>query len=338
MNASLDRGSLLSLRDVHVNLNLTGQTIPILRGIDLDLDAGESLGIVGESGSGKSMTMRTIMRQLPDRFELQGRVAIKGSDPYKMGRKDLQNIRSRTVGMIHQDPRAHINPMWTIGNFLTEGVLATRMLTRNEADSRAKKLLVEVGIEDPELRMGQYPHQLSGGLLQRVMIVSALMPNPQLILADEPTTALDVTVQAEVMSIFADITKRHGVGVVFITHDLDLAASATDNIAVVYAGRIIEQGPSRTLIDRPSHPYTAGLLAARPSLTERRLPFSIPGNSLSAASAETTQGCSFANRCSFVQAGCWSAEPELRMTGRGQKSACFRADEVVANSGALSAE
>ena len=319
--------SLLSVSQLEVTSTSRGVRAPILRGVSFDLKPGESLGIVGESGSGKSMTIRAITRQLPTPLVASGEVRLLGDDVLKMTGRELARMRSSQLGIIHQDPRAYINPMWTIGNFLIEGVLASKLMSRVEAVKTAEGLLLEVGINDPELRMRQYPHELSGGLLQRVMIVSALMTNPRLLLADEPTTALDVTVQAEVMSIFADVTKRHGVGLVFVTHDLDLAAAATDNIAVMYAGRIVEYGPSARVIGRPSHPYTAGLLAARPDIKRKSLPVPIPGQAISAQLAASIGGCSFAERCSFSKSSCFTTDPQLRVSSGGSQSACLRADD-----------
>jgi oligopeptide/dipeptide ABC transporter ATP-binding protein len=255
-----------------------------------------------------------------------GRADFRNQSIFEMDRRQLVDFRARRVAMIHQDPRAHINPLWTVGDFLVEAVVATRAMPRRAATARALELLAEVGVQDPARRMSQYPSQLSGGLLQRVMIVAALMTEPQLILADEPTTALDVTVQAEVMSIFADITKTHGVGLVFITHDLDLAAAATDRIAVMYAGRIVEEGPSERVTEHPRHPYTAALLSSRPSAKVRRLPLSIPGVPASAATAG--HGCAFADRCAFTISSCYATDPPLTEAATQQVSACIRSHEL----------
>ncbi|WP_341996679.1 ABC transporter ATP-binding protein [Microbacterium sp. LWH7-1.2] len=328
MTISLARGaeSLLSVRDLRVEMRAKGNTTPILRGVNIDVKPGEALGIVGESGSGKSMTMRAIMRQLPAGMVASGRADFRNQSIFEMDRRQLVDFRARRVAMIHQDPRAHINPLWTVGDFLVEAVVATRAMPRRAATARALELLAEVGVQDPARRMSQYPSQLSGGLLQRVMIVAALMTEPQLILADEPTTALDVTVQAEVMSIFADITKTHGVGLVFITHDLDLAAAATDRIAVMYAGRIVEEGPSERVTEHPRHPYTAALLSSRPSAKVRRLPLSIPGVPASAATAG--HGCAFADRCAFTISSCYATDPPLTEAATQQVSACIRSHEL----------
>lgn len=322
-----DAATLLSVEDLHVSLKRKHEITPILRGVSLSVNRGEALGIVGESGSGKSMTMRAIMQQLPPGLVASGQVDFEGESVPGMDRRRLSTFRARQVGMIYQDPRAHINPLWTVGDFLVEAVVAARMMSRRSATARALELLDEVGVQFPADRMSQYPGQLSGGLLQRVMIVAALMPDPDLILADEPTTALDVTVQADVMSIFADITRTHGVGLVFITHDLDLAAATTDRIAVMYAGKIVEQGPSTAIATRPRHPYTAALLASRPSAKARQLPSSIPGVAALAATCGT--GCSFADRCSFRISDCRRIDPPLADVSPSRQCACIRSEALT---------
>lgn len=322
-----DATPLLSVENLHVSVERKGEKTPILRGVSLSVNRGEALGVVGESGSGKSMTMRAIMQQLPPGLIQSGQVQFEGESVPEMDRRRLSAFRARQVGMIYQDPRAHINPLWTVGDFLVEAVVASRMMTRRAATARALELLDEVGVQSPADRMSQYPGQLSGGLLQRVMIVAALMPDPDLILADEPTTALDVTVQADVMSIFADITRTHGVGLVFITHDLDLAAAATDRIAVMYAGRIVEHGPSKAVTTRPRHPYTAALLASRASAKVRQLPSSIPGVAASAATSGT--GCSFADRCSYRISDCRRIDPPLADVSPFRQCACIRSEALT---------
>jgi oligopeptide/dipeptide ABC transporter ATP-binding protein len=242
-----------------------------------------------------------------------------------MSKRELARYRSTDVGMIHQDPRAHTNPLRTIGDFLVEGVVATGRMNRSEAVDRACGLLGEMGIPDARRRLSQYPHQLSGGLLQRVMIAMALLHEPALVFADEPTTALDVTVQSEVMAILAEQIEERGVGMLFVTHDLDLAAAVTDHLVVMYAGTVVESGPSSTLYETPRHPYTAALLASRPSTTQVRRLLSIPGRP--AAAHEVGAGCVFAARCPFADDQCRSERPHPRVLG-GSTVACHRAEQV----------
>jgi oligopeptide/dipeptide ABC transporter ATP-binding protein len=319
------RGTLLEVENLSVWLPVEGQQRPILTDVSLSLDAGEALGIVGESGSGKSMTARAIARLLPPRAEVGGSVTFDGAD--------VQNLRSRAlrrfrwdVAIIFQDPRAHINPLRRIGDFMTEAVLARGDVDKAAARRRACELLGDMGISDPVRRLRQYPHELSGGMLQRVMIASTLMTDPRLILADEPTTALDVTTQAEVVAILDELRRERGLALIFITHDLDLAAAICERTAVFYAGQIVDVQASATLHDDPLHPYMAGLAAARPDInsTASRLRV-ISGNPL--AAYEAPSGCRFAPRCPHVEDRCRSGPIELEPVASGL-SRCVRAQEL----------
>jgi oligopeptide/dipeptide ABC transporter ATP-binding protein len=301
------------------------QTRPVITGVSLALAPGESLGLVGESGSGKSVTSKAVLRALGRGAEVTGSVEFAGRDVYRMSRRELQAWHASEVALIHQDPRAHINPLRGIGDFLTEG-LRHQGVPRQEAASRAVQLLTRVGIADAERRLRQYPHQLSGGLLQRVMIAAALLTRPALLIADEPTTALDVTTQQEVVAILAGLRAEQRLGLIFITHDLDLSAAVTDRIAVMYAGAIVESGPSAAVQSGARHPYTAGLLAARPSIQRREKLTPIPGRPVSAF--EAGAGCVFAARCPFTLPVCERERPELRSLG-GQLVACHRAEELT---------
>lgn len=260
--------ALLSIRDLTVDVPTRDGHRRLLSGVDLDIAAGEAVALVGESGSGKSLTTRAIMRLLPDGFRTAGTIAFRGTDVLRMDRGRLRRFRGREVGMIFQDPRAHINPVHRVGDFLTEALRTTRNVGRAEAEERAVALLGEVGVRNAGDRLGQYPHQLSGGLLQRVLIASVLLAEPELLLADEPTTALDVTAQSDVMAILEEQRRLRGLGLLFITHDLELAAACCDRLAVMYRGEIVEQGAG--VYADPQHPYTRELLAVRPSIEVRR--------------------------------------------------------------------
>jgi oligopeptide/dipeptide ABC transporter ATP-binding protein len=299
--------------------------LPILHDVSLTISPGESVGVVGESGSGKSMTTRSVMRLLPDSAHVSGRVLFDGDDVLAMSSGRLARYRASEIAMIYQDPRAHINPLWTIGDFLIEGVVAGRLMNRADARHKAIRLLAEVGISNAEDRLAQYPHQLSGGLLQRVMIVSALMSDPRLIIADEATTALDVTVQSDVMAVFRELTDERDMSVLFITHDLDLAAAVTDTIVVMYAGRIVERGSSADVYHRPLHPYTSALMQSRPDPHSQKRLVSIPGRPASAADAG--EGCAFAPRCPFARDICRTELPPIRPLDGGAV-ACHRAEEI----------
>ncbi|GAB3616605.1 ABC transporter ATP-binding protein [Okibacterium endophyticum] len=315
----------------HLGVDLPGVArdarVVVINDVSLTIHEGESVGLVGESGSGKSMTTRAVMRLLPEGARARGRLDYQGRDLAKLKGKALARFRAKNVGMIFQDPRAHINPLWTLGHFLVESVVETGEMTREAAEKRAVQLLDEVGIPDGARRLKQYPHQLSGGLLQRVMIVMALMPSPQLLLADEPTTALDVTVQSEVMAILNELRIQHGLGMLFITHDLDLAAAVTDTLAVMYAGVIVERGPSPAVYHTPRHPYTAGLLGSRPSATAVKELTAIPGKPMGAF--EVGPGCVFEKRCPFATDYCRDVRPELREVEDGRWVACHQAEEIV---------
>lgn len=321
-----ERLPLLQISDLRVRIDNGSKTsVPVLHNVTLTAHEGEVVAIVGESGSGKSMTTRAIMRLLPRGSHVDGSIGFRGTEALRQTARELAHFRSTSVGMIYQDPRAHINPVWTIGNFLTEGVVSAGMMSRSEARHKALRLLGEVGIADGERRLGQYPHQLSGGLLQRMMIVAALMPDPDLIIADEATTALDVTVQAGVMSVFRRLKEDRHLTMLFITHDLDLATSVADTIVVMYAGRVIERGTARSVYLTPSHPYTAALLRSRPNPHSKQRLESIPGRPASAADAGT--GCAFADRCKFAIDVCLSDTPEVRRVF-DTDVACHRAEVV----------
>ncbi|MGI5328730.1 ABC transporter ATP-binding protein [Actinomadura nitritigenes] len=317
---------LLDLHDLHVSVRHRGTRRTLVRDVSLSVDAAESIGVVGESGSGKSMTIKAAMRLLPPGATAEGHVRFEGLDVLKLDRRELARYRSRDVALIHQDPRAHINPTRTIAQFVTEGVVHTGQMTRDEAIERACDLMADIGIPDARRRMGQFPHQLSGGLLQRVMIVAALLPSPRLVFADEPTTALDVTVQSDVMAILLEQIRDRRVSMLFVTHDLDLAAAVTDRLAVMYAGTIVESGTSTEIYQRPLHPYTAGLLQSRPSTAKVRRPTAIPGRPV--AAYEVDQGCSFAPRCPFATDRCRAERPDRRLV-EDRSVACHRVEEIA---------
>ena len=298
----------------------------IIHEVSRGLAAGEAVGLVGESGAGKSMTARAVMRLLPDGAEVRGSVLFDAGDVLSYDRDALRRFRASDVAMIFQNPTMHVNPVRTIGDFLTEALMTNNGVDAREARGRVMSLLKEVGIPDAERRLRQYPHELSGGLLQRVMIAAALVIEPRLLIADEPTTALDVTTQAEVMAILDEQRHQRDLSLLFVTHDLELAAAVCDRIAVVYAGLIVEDSPAATLHQRALHPYTAGLLESRPSPTERASRLcSIPGRPLSAFEVEA--GCAFASRCGYVEEVCRETLPPMREVFEGRVR-CHRAEEL----------
>ncbi|MGY1813577.1 ABC transporter ATP-binding protein [Blastococcus sp. SYSU D00820] len=295
--------------------------VPLLADVSLTVGRGETVGLVGESGSGKSLTVRSAMGMLPNRATTTGRVVVGGTDVLTAGRDALRRLRRSEVSMVFQDPRASVNPVRRIGDYLTEGLRASGT-PRAEARAEALALLEKVGLRDPARAMRQHPHEFSGGMLQRVVIAGALSVRPSLLLADEPTTALDVTTQAEVVALLKDLQAERGMGLVFVTHDLGLAAAVCDRVYVMYAGRIVESAPSAELFRAPAHPYTAALLAAHPSLHSPRQELrAIRGRPL--ALAETPSGCSFRDRCPQAVDACAEDVPALRPHG-SSVAACIR--------------
>ena len=313
---------VLELNNLHVDLRVGRERRVVVESVDLTVDQGESVGLVGESGSGKSMTARSVVRLLPDDSSVTGEVLVDGRPVFELEAPELRRLRGRDVAFVHQDPRAAMNPLRTIGDFMTEGV---RHLPKADRLDLAATALREVGIDDAERRFRQYPHQLSGGLLQRVMIAAALLPGPRLVLADEPTTALDVTSQSEVMAVLSDMQVERGVGMVVITHDLDLAAAVTDRIAVMYAGVVVETGPTASIHQTSLHPYTVALMAARPSTSSVQRLTTIPGRPI--AAYEVGAGCVFTARCPFATDLCATERPQPRAVAQ-HIVACHRAEEL----------
>ncbi|MCX4751124.1 ABC transporter ATP-binding protein [Kitasatospora sp. NBC_01287] len=311
-----------------LRIELPGMARPVLDGIDLAVASGEAVALVGESGSGKSVTARAALGLFPAGARIGGQVRVDGTELVGARAASLREVRTTKASMVFQDPRAGINPVRRIGDFLTEQLRLVAGRSADEAKDRALELLAAVGLPDPPRHLRQYPHQLSGGMLQRVMIAGALTAEPRLLLCDEPTTALDVTTQAEIMSILGRLQREGGLGLLLITHDLDLAAATCERIYVMYAGRIVERATSADLLASPRHPYTAGLLGSSPPLTgalTRLEP--IPGTPMSLA--RSASGCAFFDRCRFARPGlCDLAPPPLAPAG-ASLVACHRAAELA---------
>ena len=323
---------MLDIRNLKVSIPTDRGMLNAVRGVDLQIAKGETLCLVGESGCGKSLTATSIMGLLPryakvtsDRFEMAGQDLTAKTDA------KLAKLRGRDVAMIFQDPTSALNPTLTIGRQLTEGVMRHEKLSRNEADARAIEMLDRVEIANPEARLTQYPHGFSGGQRQRIMIASALMGRPKLLIADEPTTALDVTIQAQILTLLGQLQADLGLSLLLITHDLGVVAAIANDVAVMYAGRIAERAPVADLFAAPGHPYTQGLLAAIPvpGVTPRgselpAIPGRVPGL------IGTLQGCAFRDRCAIAGPEC-VRDPVPRIdTGPGHFVECYKAAEVAA--------
>jgi ABC-type dipeptide/oligopeptide/nickel transport system ATPase component len=253
---------LLSIRELSMRIG----DAHILADVSLDVAAGECVALVGESGSGKSMTAKSVLGMQPAKAVVTGSLRVSGEEVIGARERTIRTIRQKRVSMIYQNPRPGINPLRPVGAYIIEGVVAMRAMNKSDARRKAVDLMRAVHLREPDQLFDRYPHQLSGGMLQRIMIVGALMTDPDLMLCDEPTTALDVTTQAEVISILGELQRSRGLGMLFITHDLDLAAAISSRTCVMYRGELVEQGESHAILNNPQHPYTAALIGARPTL------------------------------------------------------------------------
>ncbi len=270
---------ILEVNNLQVSFSVHGGEVSAVRGVTYDLYEGETLAIVGESGSGKSVASKAVMGLTANNgYIKEGSILFNGQDIAKMASKNLHKIRGSEISMVFQDPMTALNPVMTIGKQIMEGIVRHQGLSKHEARAKAIELISLVGIDEPEKRFKQYPHQFSGGMRQRIVIAIALSCNPKILIADEPTTALDVTIQAQILELIKDLQKKTGVAVIFITHDLGVVANVADRVAVMYAGKIVEVGTVDEIFYTPRHPYTWGLLASMPSLdTDDEKLYSIPG-------------------------------------------------------------
>ena len=305
--------TLLAVRDLLVRFRTHDGTIHAVNGVSFELGRGERLGLVGESGCGKSVTNLAIIRLLPKpagRIE-GGTVMFDGEDLVTMSESDVREIRGRDIAMIFQDPMTSLNPVLTIEEQMIETIQAHKRQSKDEARARAVELLGMVGIPQPEKRLRAYPHQFSGGMRQRVMVAMALALEPKLMIADEPTTALDVTIQAQVLELISRLTTDAGASLILITHDLGVVAGMTDRVNVMYAGFIVETATTGELFDQPSHPYTVGLLHSMPRVDELEGEPLIPIEGRPPDMRLAPRGCPFAPRCAWRVAACWSENPAL---------------------------
>ena len=323
---------LLEVKGLRTEFRSAGSVFAAVDGVSFTLEAGETLGIVGESGCGKSVTSLSIMRLVPNppgRIAA-GEVRLRGRNLLELSEVEMRTVRGGAISMIFQEPMTSLNPVQTVGGQIIEGIRLHRSVGAAEARARALEMLKLVRIPSPETRIDEYPHQLSGGMRQRVMIAMALACDPQILIADEPTTALDVTIQAQILDLLRDLRQRTGAAIMLITHDLGVVAEIANRVIVMYAGKIVEQATVERLFANPQHPYTLGLLGSMPKLTgdaDERLiaiegvvpnPYALP------------QGCRFHPRCALADAHCRAAQPPLIEIEAGHHTACWKAPLDVA--------
>ncbi len=316
---------LLRLRDLRVKFAAGRKTIEAINGVDLDVMRGETVALIGESGSGKSVTLRTLMRlHPPRRTTVEGEITLAGRDVLSLPPRELAAIRGPVVSMVFQEPLLALDPVYPIGRQIEEMLRRHEPLSRAQARARALALFERVRIPSPERRLDAYPHEMSGGMRQRAMIALALACNPQLLLADEPTTALDATVQIQILLLLRELQRELGLSIIFVTHDIGAAAEIADRVAVMYGGRIIETGRMSDILRAPRHPYTLALLKSRAhgAMEKGQRLETIPGTppDLSALPA----GCAFASRCPSVVAACHEVQPPLYNVGPGHAARCIR--------------
>lgn len=325
-----DSDVILDVRNLDVYLNTYSGRIHAVRDVSFTLKKGETLVVVGESGCGKSMTARAIMQLLPEKISEvgeQSQILFNGTDILKMPEKKKETeLRGKYISMIFQDPTTFLNPTMTVGEQIAESLLLHSKMKKKEAMEQALSLLKMVKITNPEKRIRQYPHELSGGMRQRVMIAMALACEPKILIADEPTTALDVTIQAQVLETMKELREKFGSAMIMITHDLGIIAEVCDEVSVVYAGQIVEHGTLEDVFERTLHPYTEGLFGSLPNIEERRHRLQpIPG--LMPDPTDLPKGCCFAPRCKYCTEACTKARPEMKWVSDTHYVRCSRYDE-----------
>ena len=324
--------TLLEIEDLRTQFFTIAGTVKAVDGVSYTVDEGETVAIVGESGCGKSVSALSILRLIPDPPGeiVGGSIVFRGRNLLELSDEEIRRVRGREIAMVFQEPMTSLNPVLTVGVQLTETLVHHLGMTDGAATSRAIELLEMVGISDPERRLAQYPHHFSGGMRQRVMIAMALSCEPKLIIADEPTTALDVTIQAQILEVMKDLTRRLGVALIIITHNLGVVARYADRVNVMYAGKIIETGTARDVYGNPRHPYTLGLLASVPRLDQPRGTRLIPIEGQPPDLTQLDDGCAFRPRCRFAVEKCTGAIPPLERLDGAHFSACWQKNALTA--------
>jgi oligopeptide/dipeptide ABC transporter ATP-binding protein len=321
---------LLDVRNLQTQFAISGGVVRAVDGVSWDVRAGETVALVGESGCGKSVSALSVMRLVaaPAGRIVGGQILFKGRDLLQLSDEEMREVRGAAIAMIFQEPMTSLNPVLTVGRQLTEPTEIHLGMTPTQSRARAIELLGMVGISDPERRLSQYPHQFSGGMRQRMMIAMALACNPALILADEPTTALDVTIQAQILELMKGLSRKLGVAMVMITHNLGVVARYADRVNVMYAGRIVERGTAREIYANPRHPYTLGLLRSVPRLDEPRKAKLLPIQGQPPDLSRLPPGCAFQPRCQYAVERCLREAPQLETVAAGHVSACWVASEL----------
>ncbi len=322
--------ALLELRGLKTYFHTSQGVVKAVDGVSYDVRAGETVALVGESGCGKTMSALSIMRLVPkpQGSIVGGEIRFQGRNLLTLGEEEMRKVRGAEIAMIFQEPMTSLNPVLTIGRQITETLEAHNTVSKEEAKRRASELLQLVGIPDPERRLSDYPHRLSGGMRQRVMIAIALSCNPKLILADEPTTALDVTIQAQILELMRGLSQKFGVALMIITHNLGVVARYADRVHVMYAGKVIESASAREIYQNPRHPYTIGLLHSVPRLDQPRKAKLDPIKGQPPDLWNLPDGCSFRPRCKFAVEKCANEVPPLREAGEAHRSACWEVETL----------
>jgi oligopeptide/dipeptide ABC transporter ATP-binding protein len=322
--------TLLEIKDLQTHFFTSAGTVKAVDGVSYTVDEGETVAVVGESGCGKSVTAMSILRLIPwpPGKIVGGSIRFDGKELLDLDEQGIRDLRGKDIGMIFQEPMTSLNPVLTIGLQLTETLKAHTDMSDEQAQARAVELLGMVGMSEPERRLEQYPHHLSGGMRQRVVIAMALSCSPKLIIADEPTTALDVTIQAQILELMKNLTKELGVAMIVITHNLGVVARYADRVNVMYAGRIIESGSARDIYYNPKHPYTLALLKSVPRMDQARQAKLDPVDGQPPDVSKLDGGCSFRPRCKFAKAHCATSFPPLESVGGTQMAACFEKDNL----------
>ena len=320
---------LLEVEDLHTVFHTDDGEVQAVNGVSFEVRKGETLGVVGESGCGKSVTAFSIMRLVPTPPGkiLRGAIRLRGKNLLELGKEEMRRLRGNEISMIFQEPMTALNPVYTAGNQIMEAIQLHQKVGKREARNRAIEMLKQVGIPSPEQRVKEYPHQLSGGMRQRVMIAMALSCNPAVLIADEPTTALDVTIQAQILDLLKKLQEEMGMAIILITHDLGVVAEIADRVAVMYAGKVVEYGGVKELFHSPRHPYTIGLLDSIPRMNERKEKLSVIPGTVPSPTA-FPPGCAFHPRCPFIEERCRSEIPDLLQVDDAYSVRCHRWQEV----------